>query len=307
MRQDCFARQIVIGLVLGALLLPQTAYAQFGGVVHDPIQTNIHIANFAKTVAKWEKEINHWMEEIEKYNAIIEKGEKTVQGLGSLLNAAEQIAAKDRQLRQTLSTVGKTVRLAFRLKNQIVNSVYNQAKALRRIEERVRHGGAWAWSWQDLEDWLRNDIGRYSEQTIAEEERLIKMDNELDRYLLEQRQAHEHAQAIQKELEDTKLALEMLAESDDTTDKDLQIAKLKEQIPQLEKERERYYERAREFDEKARKRVEMIIKRHEEDVAFGRDVNALQQTWKGVRRAEQKLKDKLNDEARRSDEEAASK
>jgi len=113
MNRLSLTRQVVLGLLLGALLLPQAAFAQFGGVVHDPVQTNVHIANFAKTMEKWAREMNHWMEEIDKYNQMIEKGERQIQGLDNLLRSAEQIAAKDRELRQTMSVIGKTVRLGI--------------------------------------------------------------------------------------------------------------------------------------------------------------------------------------------------
>jgi len=307
MRQPSFLRQFALGLLLGALLLPQSAYAQFGGVVHDPVQTNVHIANFARTMEKWQKEINHWMEEIDKYNRMIERAERQIQGLDNLLKSAEQIAARDRELRQTMSTLGRTVRLAFRLKNQIVNSVFNQARALRRMEERVRSGGAWQFSLSDLEYWLRNDIGRYSEQTIAEEQRLINMDNELDRYLLEKQQALERAAEYSELIEKKNEAVETLRKCTDCTDKDVQIAHLDFEINRLNREMESALDRSREYDERARKRTEAIIQHHEENMAFGRDVSALEKAWKGVRRAEKSLREKIYDDAKRKSEEALDK
>ena len=161
------ARQICLGLLIGVLITPtQTAQAQW--TVFDPSQ-------YALQVKKR-------LEEAERYVKMFDNAVKQFTTLKGVLEQAEDLVAKQRNAITTMSNIGRTVRGVYQLKGHLEAIVISRMGALRSINERLRNGIFDPEAdMRDFEDYLRNSIGRSSQDTVANLQRLLKMDNQLKR------------------------------------------------------------------------------------------------------------------------------
>jgi predicted nucleic acid-binding Zn-ribbon protein len=75
-----------------------------------------------------------------------------------------------------------TSRGVFLLKNQLEALVVTRIRAIKAIDSRIRNGILDPQAdLQDFEEYLRDSIGRSSQDTVANMERLARMDNQLER------------------------------------------------------------------------------------------------------------------------------
>jgi len=198
MKKLTFARHILIGLVIGTLLMPSTAQAQW--TVYDPAQ-------YVLQVKKKIEETTRWIETVNQYARMYENAVQQVTTLGGVLKAADDLVAKQRHVIGTMSSIGQTIRGAYQLKNQLELVVISRMRALKSINERL-HNGIFDpdADMRDFEDYLRNSVGRSSQDTVANLERLLRMDNQLSRIYgdLEKARAG-RAEAVQQKIAAEKL------------------------------------------------------------------------------------------------------
>jgi len=167
MNGPTLARRLWLGLLVGVLITPaQSVQAQW--TVFDPSQ-------YALQVKKR-------LEEAERYMKTFDNAVKQLTTLKGVLEQAEDLVAKNRNAITTMSNIGRTVRGVYQLKDQLEAIVISRKGALRSINERLRNGifdpDA---DMRDFEEYLRNSIGRSSQDTVANLQRLMKMDNQLKR------------------------------------------------------------------------------------------------------------------------------
>lgn len=283
MHRISFIKQIILGVVLGGLLLPASAQAQFGGIVHDPKQTAMHIANWSETLAKWEQAIRQYEQMI-----------LHLSNLPGILGTVEQTLAFDKKMRTTISDIGQLIRMSYRLKNQIQNIVISQAHALSAIETRLRNGiFDPEQDRRDFEEYLRSSIGRYSQETIAELERLEKMDNQLERLNHEKAMAEAEAAGLEQQVKAKTDEIAALQNCDSCTDKDVQMAKLSLDLTNLQHQTEDAHKETRRLQGLATERVQEIEQRHMQEVSFGRQIKTLNDGWKQLTQAKQWLREKM--------------
>jgi len=155
-----------LGLLIGVLIMPSPiAYAQW--TVFDPSQ-------YALQVAKKVEEANRW---IKHYTNLVQQ----LTTLGGVLKAADDLVAKQKNAITTMSNIGRTVRASFQLKDQLEAIVTTRLDMIKRIDDRLRNGIFDPEAdLRDLDEYLRNSIGRSSQDTIANRERLARMDNQLE-------------------------------------------------------------------------------------------------------------------------------
>ena len=167
MNRPTLARQICLGLLIGVLITPtQTAQAQW--TVFDPSQYAL--------------QIKKRLEEAERYVKMFDNAVKQYTTLKGVLEQAEDLVAKQRNAITTMSNIGRTVRGVYQLKDQLEAVVISRMGALRSINERLRKGIFDPEAdMRDFEEYLRNSIGRRSQDTVANLQRLMKMDNQLKR------------------------------------------------------------------------------------------------------------------------------
>ena len=102
-----------------------------------------------------------------------------------------QQLARKKQLVSQIAAIGKTVRQIYPLKRQIENMVQCRIRAIRSLDSRLKAGiFNPQQDLQDLEEYLRNSIGRASQDTVANMERLANADNEFERMRYELQNAY---------------------------------------------------------------------------------------------------------------------
>jgi chromosome segregation ATPase len=167
MNRPTLARRLCLGFLIGVLVTPtQTAQAQW--TVFDPSQ-------YALQVKKR-------LEEAERHVKKFDNAVKQLATLKGVLEKTEDLVAKQRNAITTMSNIGRTVRGVYQLKDQLEAIVISRMGALKSIHERLRNGIFDPEAdMRDFEDYLRNSIGRSSQDTVANLQRLMKMDNQLKR------------------------------------------------------------------------------------------------------------------------------
>jgi chromosome segregation ATPase len=157
---------LVIALLVGIFIMPPSI-VQAQWTVFDPSQ-------YALQVTKKVEEANRW---IQHYTNLVQQ----LTTLGGVLKAADDLVAKQKNAITTMSNIGRTVRASFQLKDQLEAIVTTRLDMIKRIDDRLRNGIFDPEAdLRDLDEYLRNSIGRSSQDTIANRERLARMDNQLE-------------------------------------------------------------------------------------------------------------------------------
>src|SRR5213075_1631622 len=123
--------RILIGLLLGLLLSPATANAQF--TVFDP-------TNYAAKIEEMARHVNEWMTTIQHYTAMYDKAVKQVTSLGGILTIVDQQVARNKNLIASVAQIGQTVRHIYLLKRQIENMVECRIRAIQQLDSRLKAG-----------------------------------------------------------------------------------------------------------------------------------------------------------------------
>lgn len=231
MRKLSLIKQLLIGLLLGITITPtQPVQAQW--TVFDP-------TSYAAQIEEMAREVDRWMQTVQHYTAMYDKAVKQVTSLGGILTIVDQQLARNKNLISSVAQIGQTVRHIYLLKRQIENMVECRIRAIQQLDSRLKAG---IFNPQqdllDLEEYLRDSIGRSSQNTLANLERLANMDNEFERLRYELRNAYirlAEAQAVLKQYEDM-LTAEMAKPEDERHSVALiqtQISNTKLQIEQI--------------------------------------------------------------------------
>lgn len=286
MRSKELLKQIVLGLVLAALLLPVSVQAQW--TVFDP-------TNYALQVKKRLDELNRWLETVNQYTRMYENAVGQLTNLKGILRTVDDALAHERQMRHFLSSWGQAIRMAFRVKNQLVNLVTGAARAILNIAQRLKNGLFDPEAdKRDFAEYLRYGIGRTAQDTETEFERLKKMDNQLERLEYDHQREAEQLAELSAHISAKKEELERLKNCDDCTDKDRDMEQLSFELAKLEEKAARAEaEVSRLFDLKA-KRTEEIYKMEEERIHFGRNIYQMNKAWRGIAEATIRLRENLS-------------
>jgi hypothetical protein len=194
-----------------------------------------------------------------------------------------------------MSDIGQSVRGAYQLKDQLEAIVISRVKWLKSTKERLGNGifdpDA---DLRDLEEYFRNSIGRSSQDTVANYDRLLRMDNQLRRMHEDLEKARAlRADAVKKQQgirgklneetnkpDDQKCAPCIASINQDLIVSDLLIAQYDEQIEQLLCQIE---------DRKKKYNVQM-----DERFKFGQHVQSSSQGWTEFNKAMDELNEDFN-------------
>jgi len=166
MKKKSLLHHFAIGMLVGVLIMPPpVARAQW--TVFDPSQ-------YVLQVTKKVEEANRWMQH---YTNLVEQ----LTTLKGVLEKTDDMLSKQKNAITTMSNIGRTVRASFQLKDQLEAIVTTRLDMIKRIDDRLRNGIFDPEAdLRDLDEYLRNSIGRSSQDTIANRERLARMDNQLE-------------------------------------------------------------------------------------------------------------------------------
>src|SRR5712664_2516629 len=201
MKLRSFTKHTLVGILLGLILTPgfiSPPAAQAQWAVFDA-------SNYAAKLEEMQRELDRWMKTVEHYTKLYDKAVQQVTSLGGILKTVDQQLARNKQLVASVAEIGKAVRQIYQLKRQIESMVQCRIRAIRSLDSRLKAGiFNPQQDLQDLEEYLRDSIGRTSQDTIANIERLANADNEFERLRYELQLAYgrlAEAEAALKEFE----------------------------------------------------------------------------------------------------------
>ena len=182
------ARHMLIGLLLGLILspsfMPSPAPVQAQWLTFDA-------SAYALKIEEMTRHVNEWMTTIQHYTDMYDKAVKQVTSLGGILTTVDKQLARNKDLVASIASIGKAVRDIYQLKRQIETMVQCKIQAVKSLESRLRAGILNPQQdLADLEEYLRDSIGRSSQDTIANIERLANADNEFERMRYDLQQAY---------------------------------------------------------------------------------------------------------------------
>jgi vacuolar-type H+-ATPase subunit I/STV1 len=167
------AKHFLLGLLMGIILQPSTAQAQW--TVFDPAQYSLQIERQIE-------EANRWLERVRQYSEEINKLAEQLSTMKGVLGQAEKLVLHNDNLTRTMAQIGQTVRDVFALKRAIETLVITRLNMIKSIKTRLMSGifdpDA---DLRDFEDYLRNSIGRQEQDKIATLNRIAMFDATLAR------------------------------------------------------------------------------------------------------------------------------
>lgn len=178
MKAKRFSKHTLIGILLGllltpGLLTPPAAQAQWA--VFDA-------TNYAAKLEEMAREVDRWMTTVQHYADMADKMTKQITSLGGILTTVDKELSRNKDLVASISTIGQTIRQLYQLKQQVENMVQCRIRAIQQLDSRLRAGILNPQQdLQDLQDYLRDTIGRSAQDTIANQLRLANADNEFER------------------------------------------------------------------------------------------------------------------------------
>ena len=198
-------KQVLTGLLLALLILPaSTVKAQWA--VYDAANHSAQLARMAQDAARWVQTLNHYLEEIRRYETMIDKQVEQITSLGNILRTVDEQLARDKSLIYTISSFGQTIRQIFQLQQDVRAMVTCRILAVQRVWQRIRQGiFDPEQNMRDLEDYLRNSIGRAAENRVAYHELLLAQDAEFSEAVYQREIAYgrlARAEEAQKALEE---------------------------------------------------------------------------------------------------------
>jgi chromosome segregation ATPase len=170
--KDIF-RNILLGLLIGIILIPSPAKAQF--TVFDPAQYSLQIERQIE-------EANRWLERVKQYSEEINKLAEQLSTMKGVLGQAEKLVLHNANLTRTMAQIGQTVRDVFALKRSLETMVISRLRMIKSIKTRLMTGVFDPEAdLRDFEDYLRNSIGRTEQNKIATMNRIAMFDATLAR------------------------------------------------------------------------------------------------------------------------------
>jgi len=166
-------KHILRGILVGVILSPSTAQAQF--TVFDPAQYSLQIERQIE-------EANRWLERVKHYSDEINKLAEQLSTMKGVLGQAEKLVLHNDNLTRTMAQIGQTVRDVFALKRAIETMVISRLNMIKSMKTRLMSGIFDPEAdLRDFEDYLRNSIGRQEQDKIATMNRIAMFDATLAR------------------------------------------------------------------------------------------------------------------------------
>ena len=267
MKKASLFYRITLGLLISVLLIPaQPAQAQW--TVFDPAQYTLQVSKKLEEAVRW----------VEHYQKLVEQ----LTTLKGVMAKAEDLVIKQNNAIATMSNIGRTVRASFELKDQLEALVITRLSAIKRIDDRLKNGVFDPeQDLRDFDEYLRNSIGRTSQDLIANRERLARMDNQLEMWQREmtlrehkkawakgkQKEAKNSLKEQESKPEEQRCASCIASLNDELANYEILIVQLEEEITELRC--------------KIENRVKQYNIRMEERIKFGRQVISMNDAWAG--------------------------
>jgi chromosome segregation ATPase len=189
-------KPLLLGLLVGILLAPVTAQAQW--TVFDPAQYSLQIERQIE-------EANRWLERVKQYSEEINELAEQLSTMKGVLGQAEKLVLHNDNLTRTMAQIGQTVRDVFALKRAIETMVISRLNMIKSMKTRLMSGifdpDA---DLRDFEDYLRNSIGRQEQDKIATMNRIAMFDATLARLYHDLQTAQARQAGTAQQMKDAK-------------------------------------------------------------------------------------------------------
>jgi chromosome segregation ATPase len=280
MKKRSFHCQFLLGLLVGGLLIPlQPVQAQW--TVYDPAQYVLQADKKIEEAARW----------VEHYQKLVEQ----LTTLKGVLGKAEDLVGKENATLATMANIGRTVRASFQLKDQLEVLVTTRLNAIKRIDDRLRNGiFDPEQDMRDLDDYLQNSIGRTSQDMLANRERLARMDNKLERLILELKKAEKGLTDAEMDQEIAKQKLDEQERAPATEQSAQAMTSLLAKISNCDLLIAHYTKEIARLQEEIKDRVKQYNIRMEERVKFGEQVKLTNKAWSDFNNALDRLQRTLS-------------
>jgi hypothetical protein len=265
MRGKSLLHRLTLGLLIGVMMMPaEPAHAQW--TVFDPSQ-------YALQVKKR-------LEEAQRYVQMFDNAVKQLTTLKGVLEQAEDMVAKQRNAITTMANIGRTVRASYQLKDQLEAIVKTRLGMLRSIDDRLRRGIFDPEAdLRDLDEYLRTSIGRSSQDTIANLERLARMDNELEKWQTDLQKTNAQLADAHKKRKNALALLDIEKAKADSDKCAPCIASLNEQLASYDALIVQLEAQAADIFCRIENRVKQYNIRMQERIRFGEQVQSLNDGW----------------------------
>lgn len=196
-------RHLLLGVLIGDFITPRNVQAQF--TVFDPAQYSLQIQRQLE-------EANRWLERVKQYSEEINKLAEQLSTMKGVLGETEKLVLHNANLTRTMAQIGQTVRDVFALKRAMETMVISRLQMIRSIKGRLANGIFDPEAdMRDFEEYLRNSIGRTSQDKIATMNRVAMFDATLARLYhdLQTAEAKQAGAALSMKLAKEKLDAEL--------------------------------------------------------------------------------------------------
>src|SRR5712691_7137984 len=264
-------RNILLGLLIGIILTPSRAQAQW--TVFDPAQYSLQIERQIE-------EASRWLQRVKQYSGEINKLAEQLSTMKGVLGQAEKLVLHNANLTRTMAQIGQTVRDVFALKRAIETMVISRLSMIKSIKTRLMSGIFDPQAdLRDFEDYLRNSIGRSEQDKIATMNRIAIFDATLARLYhdLQTAEARQAGAALEMKQAKDKLDAELAKPQTEQcahciSDLKLEIASCEKMIADLDTQ-------ISNLSTKIEDRVKLYNLTMEERVRIANRVKATDEAW----------------------------
>ena len=282
MKKKSMFYRLTLGLLIGAMIMPaQPAQALIGfGVVFDP-------KNYGENVAKR-------LEDAQRFSKTFDNAVKQYTTLRGVLGGVEDLVAKENSAILTMANVGRTIRASLELKDQVEAIVTTRLTMLKSIDDRLRRGIFDPEAdMRDLEDYLRNSIGRSSQDSVANLNRLRKMDNTLERLIRDLRKAEYALSVVEGKRSELRVQLIRMT-SLGIGEGDAGVQSITNQIANCDQQIQQYEEEIKELRGKIEEHTRKYHGLTDERIKFAEQVGATNRAWTEFNDSLDKINKTLN-------------
>lgn len=272
-------RHFAVGLIVGLLLVPQQAQAQW--TVFDPSQ-------YALQVKKRLEELNRWMVTVKQYQDMYTKAVDNLTTVRGVLRTVDEQLFKNKQAALLANDIGKIITDSQKLKRRWEGMIRYQIRSLRSIDDRLSQGifdpDA---DLRDLQNYMLYTMGRDARQTVDQMMNIARADAQLaawmdERTKLEKRKA-ELSDALAKLYE--KAENENAIASSDQRDS----RHLNEMIAETERQIDEINRQIKELTEKIQQRFKEHGLRRQDMENFAYEIDTTNEMWKELQKTKTDL------------------
>jgi chromosome segregation ATPase len=271
MRKKSSLYQLTLGLLMGALIMPaHPARAQWA--VYD--------------AANHKTQIQKRIEDARRHVQTFDNAVKQYTTLKGVLGKAEELVTDRLVSKKTMKEIGMTVRASLQLKEHTEGIIKTRLTMLKSIDDRLKRGIFDPEAdLRDLEDYLRTSIGRSSQDSLANLERLRAMDNTLERLTTDLLKAEKALADVQDEKKTWVLKLQIATSpqaqesQSNNTDSDTGIGTIMQMINKCDMLIKDYTNKIEDLQMKIAERNKKYHALMDERIKFGEQVGAANNAW----------------------------